>query len=146
MNLTTIFTEDRAVSPVIGVILMVAITVILAAVIGAFVLGLGDQVSNNAPSASFEFNFENDTQVTITHGGGDSIANSTLSVTVDGEEAYPSADDSWEIVSPWPDTIRSGSSLTLNYDGDDRNGEVVRIIWSNPSGGSSNVIGQRTWP
>jgi len=32
--------DDRAVSPVIGVILMVAITVILAAVIGTFVLGL----------------------------------------------------------------------------------------------------------
>jgi flagellin-like protein len=36
--------EDRGVSPVIGVILMVAITVILAAVIGAFVLGLGDDL------------------------------------------------------------------------------------------------------
>ncbi|NGM69423.1 type IV pilin [Natronolimnobius sp. AArcel1] len=35
--------EERAVSPVIGVILMVAITVILAAVIAAFVLDLGQQ-------------------------------------------------------------------------------------------------------
>ncbi|MFC7212451.1 type IV pilin [Natronoarchaeum sp. GCM10025321] len=34
--------DERAVSPVIGVILMVAITVILAAVIGAFVIGIGD--------------------------------------------------------------------------------------------------------
>jgi len=41
-------TDDSAVSPVIGVILMVAITVILAAVIGTFVLGLGDQVEQNA--------------------------------------------------------------------------------------------------
>jgi flagellin-like protein len=40
--------DDRAVSPVIGVILMVAITVILAAVIGTFVLGLGDSVQQNA--------------------------------------------------------------------------------------------------
>ncbi|XGI83532.1 type IV pilin [Halorutilales archaeon Cl-col2-1] len=39
---------DDAVSPVIGVILMVAITVILAAVIGTFVLGLGGQVQQNA--------------------------------------------------------------------------------------------------
>ena len=39
--------EDRAVSPVIGVILMVAITVILAAVIGTFVLGLGESVEQN---------------------------------------------------------------------------------------------------
>lgn len=38
--------EERAVSPVIGVILMVAITVILAAVIAAFVLDLGDTSSS----------------------------------------------------------------------------------------------------
>ncbi|WP_440006567.1 type IV pilin [Halomicrococcus sp. SG-WS-1] len=38
---------DRAVSPVIGVILMVAITVILAAVIGTFVMGMGSNVENN---------------------------------------------------------------------------------------------------
>lgn len=44
---------DRAVSPVIGVILMVAITVILAAVIGAFVLGLG-QESSAGPTAAFD--------------------------------------------------------------------------------------------
>ncbi|TKX64810.1 type IV pilin [Halorubrum sp. GN12_10-3_MGM] len=40
--------QDRAVSPVIGVILMVAITVILAAVIGTFVLGLGDSIGGAA--------------------------------------------------------------------------------------------------
>ena len=47
MKLKNLFGEtddSRAVSPVIGVILMVAITVILAAVIGTFVLGLGDSV------------------------------------------------------------------------------------------------------
>jgi flagellin-like protein len=47
--------EDRAVSPVIGVILMVAITVILAAVIGTFVLGLGESVEQN-PSAGVSVN------------------------------------------------------------------------------------------
>ena len=40
--------EDRAVSPVIGVILMVAITVILAAVIGTFVLNLSGSVNEQA--------------------------------------------------------------------------------------------------
>jgi len=40
--------EDRGVSPVIGVILMVAITVILAAVIASAVLGFGDNVQSNA--------------------------------------------------------------------------------------------------
>ena len=37
--------DERGVSPVIGVILMVAITVILAAVIASFVLGFGNSMS-----------------------------------------------------------------------------------------------------
>jgi flagellin-like protein len=48
-------TGDRGVSPVIGVILMVAITVILAAVIGAFVLQL-NQGQDTAPQSSFGAN------------------------------------------------------------------------------------------
>ena len=36
--------NDEAVSPVIGVILMVAITVILAAVIAAFVFGMAGNI------------------------------------------------------------------------------------------------------
>ena len=46
--------DDRAVSPVVGVILMVAITVILAAVIGTFVLDLGSNQSA-PPRAGFSF-------------------------------------------------------------------------------------------
>ncbi|MFB6224001.1 MAG: type IV pilin, partial [Haloarcula sp.] len=40
-NFKALIRGDDAVSPVIGVVLMVAITVILAAVIGSFVVGLG---------------------------------------------------------------------------------------------------------
>ncbi|MFA9502396.1 type IV pilin [Natrinema sp. H-ect1] len=55
---------ERAVSPVIGVILMVAITVILAAVIAAFVLDLGQGQSANA-QAGISFD-ENSGNVTAT--------------------------------------------------------------------------------
>jgi flagellin-like protein len=81
MNLTRLFTDGRAVSPVIGVILMVAITVILAAVIGTFVLGLGDQVSGSAPQAQFTFEFNGSTALNITHEGGDAIEADTLNVS-----------------------------------------------------------------
>jgi len=57
--------DDRAVSPVIGVILMVAITVILAAVIGTFVLGLGDQIGGSA-TAGVTVDGDNTTSVTVT--------------------------------------------------------------------------------
>lgn len=73
--------DDRAVSPVIGVILMVAITVILAAVIGTFVLGLGDSLGDSQPSA--QLNAENSSTTTdliISHSGGDSINQADLEV------------------------------------------------------------------
>ena len=57
--------DDRAVSPVIGVILMVAITVILAAVIGTFVLGLGDQIGGSA-TAGVTVDGDNTSEVTVT--------------------------------------------------------------------------------
>ncbi|MFB6283562.1 MAG: type IV pilin [Halobacteria archaeon] len=43
--------KDDAVSPVIGVILMVSITVIIAAVIGKFVLGKGSGVKESPQAA-----------------------------------------------------------------------------------------------
>ncbi|QLK25104.1 type IV pilin N-terminal domain-containing protein [Natrinema zhouii] len=52
--------DERAVSPVIGVILMVAITVILAAVIAAFVLDMGQGQGSN-PQAGFEVDESPDT-------------------------------------------------------------------------------------
>lgn len=58
------FDEDDAVSPVIGVILMVAITVVLAAVIGTFVLGLGGNVQEN-PTAGVTVDFDNNGNATV---------------------------------------------------------------------------------
>ncbi len=55
---------------------MVAITVILAAVIGTFVLGLGDQVQNTTPQASFGFN-----QQTVTGDDGDAASTTDIEIT-----------------------------------------------------------------
>ena len=44
--------NEEAVSPVIGVILMVAITVILAAVIAAFVFGMAGNIQKNESCCS----------------------------------------------------------------------------------------------
>lgn len=65
--------NEEAVSPVIGVILMVAITVILAAVIAAFVFGMGPPVL--APQASLQLSSASAStkNITITHSGGDAI-------------------------------------------------------------------------
>ncbi|MEL4305315.1 type IV pilin N-terminal domain-containing protein [Methanococcoides sp. LMO-2] len=90
--------NEDAVSPVIGVILMVAITVILAAVIAAFVFGMGP--SEMAPQASVRASAaETDTGfaiIMLEHQGGDEIVLSSTSTTflVGGQEVvYTSAVD-----------------------------------------------------
>lgn len=74
--------NERGVSPVIGVILMVAITVILAAVIASFVFGLGANAPKSAPQAQLSMsdasetlssNSGSDSVFTISHQGGDSL-------------------------------------------------------------------------
>ena len=52
MDFKKIFRNDKAVSPVIGVVLMVAITVILAAAIGSSVFGQG--TAKSAPQANID--------------------------------------------------------------------------------------------
>lgn len=98
--------DNRAVSPVIGVILMVAITVILAAVIGTFVLGLGDEVSKSAPQATLSVesvtnggttsgDLDPDT-IEIKHGGGDAIVDeeTTIKVETTDDSSTGSLDES----------------------------------------------------
>ncbi|WP_252698285.1 type IV pilin [Natronosalvus vescus] len=82
--------EERAVSPVIGVILMVAITVILAAVIAAFVLDLGGSAGQTAPTTQFEwdeYEDEDDYYIAITHTGGDNIELSDINIGGDFSES-----------------------------------------------------------
>jgi len=63
--------NDEGVSAVIGVILMVAITVILAAVIAAFVFGMvGNMGSTKNPSFTVVRTDANDVQVTLQNLGG----------------------------------------------------------------------------
>ena len=65
--------KEDAVSPVIGVILMVAVTVILAAVIAAFVFGMGSNVSKTKVVAVTAAQ-DSATGGTITYQGGQDAA------------------------------------------------------------------------
>ena len=149
MNFKQLFTEDRAVSPVIGVILMVAITVILAAVIGTFVLGLGDQVSQSAPQAQFTFEFtdgaSNET-ISVTHDGGDAVEADQLSINVAGTEIWTNSTVSgWsESTDNWNGEVSAGDGLELESDSNDAatSGDAVRVIWSSSNSDKTATIGQ----
>jgi flagellin-like protein len=163
MQFTNLFGDDDAVSPVIGVILMVAITVILAAVIGTFVLGLGDQVSDSAPQASFNYDFQSATEADITHDGGDSIQRSALSVKIDGTNVYTDGSavgdatvcsnggGSGEVStsSNWDSDVTAGQVLSFDIDSDDDGGDCdgssTRVVWASSSGGDTATLAQAEW-
>jgi archaeal type IV pilus assembly protein PilA len=73
--------QENAVSPVIGVILMVAITVILAAVIGAFVFGMAGGVQKSKVAAVTVARMSNSYTMTY-QGGQDAATLDTLTMKV----------------------------------------------------------------
>ena len=128
--------EERAVSPVIGVILMVAITVILAAVIGAFVLGLGDDLGNNAgPQAQLSFDYDTEAdELTITHNGGDLLENAALVGSgVDMQEGY-TVETGYD--NPENFSLSAGNSVTFAHE----DGATEPNTLFNTNGGTVNVV------
>jgi len=153
MDFKNLLDDEKAVSPVIGVILMVAITVILAAVIGTFVLGLGDQVQETTPNANFAFDYtEGDTADTleITHETGDKLEAPNVEVVVSGASPE-SVDDTyaWDTDLDGGDPVSAGSSVTLDSDTDadlDLSEATVRVTWSSESGDSSSTLAKWSGP
>jgi len=82
--------SNKAVTPVISTILIVAIVIILSATFGAYILGFGTELSDTAPQTQFEYTIEENKSVwdgfdsyqtdvlTITHNGGDNINSENL--------------------------------------------------------------------
>jgi flagellin-like protein len=127
--------EDDAVSPVIGVILMVAITVILAAVIASFVLGLGDS-QQQTPTASFDFEYESSSSgdtLTITHDGGDTLDGARLSV-----ETTDSSGTSFSSSSGFAGDVSSGTSVTLT--GGISSGSTITVVWEDADEETSSTL------
>jgi len=139
MRLKQLFTDDSAVSPVIGVILMVAITVILAAVIGTFVLNLGQEVQQTAPQASFNFDYQNSpANVTITHQTGDSIEAARLNTS-----GLQGGSVAWD--TKVGGTVSAGTSAEFNNSGS-WSGETIRVVWTSQNGENSATLSQSTAP
>lgn len=143
MELKHLFTadeENRAVSPVIGVILMVAITVILAAVIGTFVLGLGDQVQETSPNAQWDWEVQDDDSLDLTHEGGDSVNPARLSMSGPSAATVGSCGDGdW---TPDEEEVTAGNAcegIVSDTTATSAEGEY-RLTWTAEGGSSSSTL------
>jgi FlaG/FlaF family flagellin (archaellin) len=155
MHIEQLVTDETAVSPVIGVVLMVSITVVLAAVVGVFALGFADRVPETAPNAQLDFEYttapDGDRHVNISHAGGTSLRNETLTLSGDGVD--DSGAEHWGVGASGPYT--AGEELYRSAMGPDvpgttdatvTPGATVEVVWTAPGGRQSNIIAESTVP
>lgn len=98
-NLKLKIRSEHAVSPVIGVILMVAITVILAAIIAAFVFSTAGNINQNYLIAATSNQVSGDRIDTTYMGGTDHVSLEWMNFSVDGamehQELNPAVGYTW---------------------------------------------------
>jgi archaeal type IV pilus assembly protein PilA len=71
--------NDYAVSPVVGVMLMLVVTIIIAAVVSGFAGGLS-QGTSKAPQMSITAEAHNASYIVIDHKGGDTISGGAITI------------------------------------------------------------------
>lgn len=126
---------DRGVAPVIAVILMVAITAILAAIIGIFVIDTGDS-QQTTPQANFEYDY-NGSAVTVSHSGGQEFETGNtarLEVTVNGAPAT-TFDVSNDVTAGDFETVTGVNS-----------GDTIRVVWTGPGADKSDILDEYVVP
>lgn len=153
--------DDRALTPVIGIILLVSITVLLAATTAAFVLGLeDDNLQGSAPTVAVDFDYDasgaSDTLRVMHQTGGTLDPDQTIVVV---DEATCTGGDNpngrYEARADFgmSQGMAAGMGLTVEKSlaggpslcsGDlDLSGATVRLVWQSPDGRSSTTI--KTW-
>jgi flagellin-like protein len=160
MQVRQLLEDDDAVSPVIGVILMVAITVILAAVIASFVLGLGGS-TQQTPQASFSWDYQDgsgsagDGVAQVSHDGGDSIPSQELYFRGSGLHGSSGATDPqvYDGNQQWPAANATGSMGDQSaVVGGNTVGVVVSsdfelsLVWEPQEGDTSATLSEQTGP
>ena len=140
-------TEDRALSPVIGVILLVGITVILVAVVGGLVTDFGSDV-DVAPNAQLSTNATNgSSNFAITHESGDDLNPETIQVEIDD-----SSEDMDNLDDAPSGLLQAGNEITVaksdigSASGDLDSGEEIKVVWVGENGDSREVLLEQIVP
>ncbi|RLM59302.1 type IV pilin [Halobellus sp. Atlit-31R] len=136
---TYLRSDDRAVSPEIGILLMIVVTVSLAGVVGTFVLLQGDAIDRDTPQASFDWEYDRTTQsVTVSQESGEELNATALGVdelgSRDGITLVEAGEG--ETYAPDDDVAR----------GTYEPGETIRIVWQPPSGDEPVTLDESTAP
>lgn len=149
MQVTDLFTDDDAVSSVVSTVLMVAITVILVAVIGSFVLDLGRAVDGTSPQARLSVveqqMADGNTSVIVSHEGGSTLEKEQVTVTVEGGVAR---NESGNVVWGGSGEITAGDEVNITKYGSSptrlSTNDRVLVVWESENGGESYRLFEHT--
>lgn len=116
---------------VVGLIGLLVVTVIGAAVVGSFVLGVGGSAEAATPQADFGVE-ETADGVRIVHEGGEPIDTAQLAVVVDGSATQATAYDG----TGGDGTFDARDSLAVTAE----SGSTVQLVWTPPDSDDGDVL------
>lgn len=142
------FDRIRGSSSVIGVILMVAVTVILAAIVGVYGMGFAEnprnpaQITLSGGQENLAGSDETQAYIEYTVEAGESLPKEQITVLVDGVEAS-NADVQ---VSYSEDTLGAGDTITITQnDKTDLIGtEEIHILYDAPDSSETSLLESKT--
>lgn len=128
--------RDNAVSPVIGVMLMLVVVIIIAAIVSAFG-GSITQTEKKTPQASFSGSYSQMNGLAITHVGGDSLETKDIQIVVRPSEEFGRGQSEYGQLLVNATTITNG-----NYDIGERNHSRL-AYWINGTDGTYGIMSWR---
>ena len=151
--------DQRGVSKVVGVVLMTAIVIVLAATVATMLTGFAGMLNEPAPQAAFEFEYETGVSdpncandpcevVRVTHSGGETFDPEQVEVVVyymeGGSEKRYAAD--WVDVVADPVEITERVRVWTNGPIDTLETARIELLWTSEDGEYGEVIARWEGP
>ena len=147
---------ERGISPVVAVVLLLGITMLLAAIAGPLVFGAIGGFGNDIPETEFSFHYEQgqpvnfdlstdtfgtqfeqgDGVVTIQLRDGDSLDPKNVEIRSNVSGGNLLNDTADDVFAPG-EMVQSGAEIVLAAERD----ETISIVWTGDGGGESAIIG-----
>ena len=140
MGLAGVYGDESAVSPVIGVLILVSVVVVMAGIAAAFVFGLQLFGFQTAPQAQFTFDHNEsvdtstlasecndggvDGQLRIKHEGGDSLPAENVTIRGASTSRAPQFHECSALSSDDNITVEDAAYVEAGAD------DTVRVIWT----------------
>ncbi|MFY4816356.1 type IV pilin [Haloarcula sp. AONF1] len=161
--------EERAVSKVVGVVLMTAIVIALAATVATMLTGFAGLLNEPAPQVAFEFEYDDDVEnpksvydsnlpdnteevVAVRHMGGDQFDPENVEIIIswthEGSDNIGQWRDTWaNAATGQTSTVRITGNMYAHVWGDAtfENGSI-QVVWNDPNKSRSVLLAEWNGP